>query len=261
MLPALTLLLVFTATFRPAHPHVGDPIVIDFPTPVAVDSSPHYEVLTQSGSRAVVRTFEPRPFSLSGRSGDVAFRNLVVPVESVLKSKDDVQPSPLVPPVVTPYPRIVTPVLAATAGLAALVWLAVILLARRAVAEATMAPSVPPDQRYRLKVAALRDSSQRIRRWAELADATRSYLAAIDPMLGAELTTTDVEQRLEGNAFWVRSAERWPAHGAATVMEILRQGDLEKFSPWGASPADFVSLANRALELAPEPQKAAEEAA
>jgi hypothetical protein len=38
------------------------------------------------------------------------------------------------------------------------------------------------------------------------------------------------------------------------LAEILRQGDLEKFSPWGAAPADFAAIANRALvELAPEP--------
>ena len=38
-----------------------------------------------------------------------------------------------------------------------------------------------------------------------------------------------------------------------TVAAILRQGDLEKFSPWGALPANFAALADRALELAPEP--------
>ena len=37
-----------------------------------------------------------------------------------------------------------------------------------------------------------------------------------------------------------------------SVAEILRQGDLQKFSPWGAAPGDFASLARRAMALIPE---------
>jgi len=33
------------------------------------------------------------------------------------------------------------------------------------------------------------------------------------------------------------------------LTEILRQGDLEKFSPWGAPDDDFSDLARRALEI------------
>jgi hypothetical protein len=35
------------------------------------------------------------------------------------------------------------------------------------------------------------------------------------------------------------------------VATILRQGDLEKFSPWGARPSDFDPVAAEALELIP----------
>src|SRR5207253_3066822 len=34
---------LFTATFRPAAPTVGDPIAIDFPAPVVLDKAPDYE--------------------------------------------------------------------------------------------------------------------------------------------------------------------------------------------------------------------------
>jgi hypothetical protein len=45
---------------------------------------------------------------------------------------------------------------------------------------------------------------------------------------------------------------------------ILRQGDLEKFSPWGAAPADFDEVAKRAFEIpswAEPPAVQSEEAA
>lgn len=261
MLSALTLILVLTATFRPEHPHVGDPIVIDFPEPVALDASPHYEVLSQTGRRTIVRTFEPRPFALSGRSGSVAFRNLVVPVQSVLKSKDDLRPAPLAPPVVTPYPAVATQLLFGVAGLAVLAWLSVVLLARRVSAAANPVPSIPPDERFRAAVIALRNNPRRPQRWAELADATRAFLAATDPDLGVELTTTEVRPLLELKSQRRRPVGSWPAHGDATVIEILRQGDLEKFSPWGARPADFAELAHKALQLAPEPLPESEVAA
>lgn len=237
MIPIL--LLAVTATFHPAQPTVGDPIAIEFRQPVALDPSPDYEVVTQSGNRVVVRTFHPKPFALSGRTQGVAFRNLVVPVRSVLKEKDDLQPAPLSPPVAEPFPRIASFALAIAAAFAALAWLAAWLVARRRrnAAAADAVPQLPPLERYRAMVAALRDRPQAPKRWAALADATRTYLAAIDPNLGAELTTTELLRR----------------NTSTLLAEILRQGDLEKFSPWGAQPADFTAIANRALaELAPE---------
>ena len=71
---------------------------------------------------------------------------------------------------------------------------------------------------------------------AELADAMRFHLATTDPRLGLELTTRELLARCDD----------------PTVAEILRQGDLEKFSPWGAAPGDFHALARRGLALIPE---------
>jgi hypothetical protein len=254
------LLLAITATFHPSQPTVGDPIAIEFRQPVALDPSPDYEVLSQSGNRVVVRTFQPKPFALSGRTEGVAFRNLVVPVRSVLKPKDDLQPAPLAPPRAEPYPRIASIAIAVAAALAVLAWLAVWLLARRrrGAEEKANVPQLPPLERYRAAVIALRDRPHAPKRWAALADATRAYLAATEPRLGAELTTTELLRRIGGGQ------APPPAHApedrrgrlSSTVLpEILRQGDLEKFSPWGAAPADFASIADRALaELAPEPR-------
>jgi hypothetical protein len=48
------------------------------------------------------------------------------------------------------------------------------------------------------------------------------------------------------------------------IAQILRQGDLEKFSPWDAAPADFDAIANQALAIpawAEPPTVQAEEAA
>ncbi|HWS72562.1 MAG TPA: hypothetical protein VN605_10630 [Thermoanaerobaculia bacterium] len=235
------LLLAITATFHPAQPTVGDPIAIEFRQPVALDLSPDYEIVSQRGNRVVVRTFQPKPIALSGRTEGVAFRNLVVPVRSVLKPKDDLQPAPLAPPRAEPYPRIANVMLGIAGALVALAWLAAWLVARRrrGAEDAAVVPQLPPLERYRAAVIALRDRPHAPKRWAALADATRAYLAATDSRLGAELTTTELLRR----------------EPAPLLAEILHQGDLEKFSPWGAAPADFAAIADRALaELAPEPR-------
>jgi len=233
-------LLLVSATFRPAHPTVGDRITVDFQQPVALEPSSKYEIVSQRGSRVVIRTFEPRPIALSGRTGSLLFRDLTIPVHSVLQPRDNLTPAPLKPPLAEPYPRAPFGIIgvAALAMLAA--WAAVWILARRAAAAARPEPAVPPADRFRSAVIALRDHPSVPRRWARLADAVRDYLAATTD-LGRELTTTEVIARA----------------GSAVMAEILRQGDLEKFSPWGARAGDFVALCSRALELAPEEQEAA----
>src|SRR5258707_7532247 len=97
MIPILAL-AALTAVFHPAHPTVGDPITIDFRQPVVLDPAPQYEIVSNGGSRVVVRTFAAKPFTLSGHMGDVAFRNLVVPVQSGLKAEDDLEPAALAAP-------------------------------------------------------------------------------------------------------------------------------------------------------------------
>ena len=228
----LAFLAAVSITFQPPAPTVGDRIVLQFPASVVLDASKDYEVIEQQGPRVVVRTFLPKPFALSGTIGGVRFRNLVVPVKSVLKPNDDLKPAPLRPPQAVPYPR--TPFIAiGVAALAAIAaWAAAWWLARRSV-PLPAEPPIPIDERFRRAVFAAKTQPER---WAALADATRAYLAATRPQYGSDLTTTELVARL-------REEER-------IVQAILRQGDLEKFSLSGADPEDFDSVAERALRLA-----------
>ncbi len=217
---------------------MGDPITIDFRQPVVLDPAPQYEIVSNGGSRVVVRTFAAKPFTLSGHMGDVAFRNLVVPVQSVLKAKDDLQPAPLAPPKALPNPRSALWAIGIAIAATAMAWAAVVLLARRKRPKAITQPVLPPLERYRAAVLRLRADVRSPKRWAALADATRIYLAATRTELGTELTTSELLRR----------------NDSPTIAMILHQGDLEKFSPWGPMPGDFISLADRALrDLAPEP--------
>ena len=222
-------MIAATATIRPAAPTVGDPIAIDFPAPVALDPSPSYDIVSQHGAHAVVRTFEAKPFVVSGRMGNVAFTNLVVPVRSVLKEKDSMRLAPLVAPRGEPFPE---SVLIALAIAALLIALALFTLLRRRKKPAAVVPEIPPVERFRAAVLALRDEEDTPERWAKLADALRDYLAATSD-LGRELTTAEVVARRRD----------------AVVARILRHGDLEKFSPWGTE-GDFETVADEALRLA-----------
>lgn len=242
------LLLVVTATFRPAQPAVGDLIRVEFQKPVVLDQATTYEVVSHDGPVVVVRTFEPKPFALSGVVDGVRFRNLVVPVHSVLAPQDKQEPAPLRAPMPSPYPRAPLIAIAIAGGLAALAWTAVVVLARRRTTLAQAEILIAPADRFRATVAALRDKPSQGDRWAKLADATRIYLSAISPHLGIELTSAQLLARIEANHL-------------ALIAAILRQGDFEKFSPWGAPSADFDELAVRALDLIPVPQEAEAEAA
>jgi hypothetical protein len=227
----IPILLLVTATFRPPAPTVGDLITIDFQQAVTLDRSSQYEIVSQRGSRVVIRTFAPRPFTISGRVGDVLFQNMVVPVHSVLKPRDNLAPAPLKPPLAEAYPRLPFVIMGIAAFLAVVAWTAVVLLERRAAAARAPQPAIPPAERFRAAVIASRT-------WSQLADALREYLAATTE-LGKDLTTSEVLVRTS----------------SLTIAEILRQGDLEKFSPWGARPGDFAAAVNRALELLPREEE------
>ena len=218
----IAVLAAVAITFSPARPTVGDPITINFPAAVKVLPSPRYDVVAQRGNQVVVRTFEPKTFELHTSSGDV-----MIPVYSVLKQDDKLDPAPLKPPRGEKYPRgpFVAIGIAALAAMAA--WTAAALLARRRAAPPVI---LDPAEVFRGSVAAAHS-------WAALADATRRYLAATDPRLGMELTTRELLARCDD----------------PTVADVLRQGDLEKFSPWGAAPGDLDALAQRALGLIPPP--------
>lgn len=230
MFVSLFLALV-TSTVHPPQPVVGDPVTLQFSAPVVLDPSSAYEVVSRRGNVFVVRTFEPKPFVVSGHAGSELVR-VEVPVRSVLKPNDDLKPAPLKPPVPDPAPRRPLVAIGIASLLAVSGWLTVVLLARRRAPVEEIV--IVPGERYRAAVATLRSESQGPMRWARLADATRTYLAATDGRFGKDLTTAELLRAV-------------PDPGA--LREILRQGDLEKFSPWGPAPADFDVVAGRALQI------------
>ncbi|HEX6178574.1 MAG TPA: hypothetical protein VF057_09445 [Thermoanaerobaculia bacterium] len=233
-------LLLVTVTFKPSAPTVGDPITIDFPSAVVLNASEDYELVSQERNRVVIRTFNPKPLTLTGTVDGVEFRQLVIPVKSVLQADDNLQPAPLKPPIAPPPSRAPWYSLGGAAAAAVLAWLAVFLLARRRTEEERFVPELPAGERFRISIEQLRARSGK-GRWAALADATRLYLASIEPGLGAELTTSELLRKL--GATNIRPQD--------VVATVLRQGDLEKFSPWGARASDFDEVAARALELIP----------
>lgn len=233
----ILVLALVSATLQPAAPRVGDLITVTFSASVTLDASNEFEIVTRSERAVVVRTFTPSPFALSGvlhePQRSVRFRNLRIPVRSVLKEGDDRTPAPLSPPREQPYPLAPFVAIAAAALLAVAAWTAVWWRSRLRVAVAA-APALSPADRYRRALLALRDSPPK-RRWATLADETRLFLAATRPHLGAELTTSELLPRLDTQD--------------AVVAEVLRQGDLEKFSPEGATGRDFEDVLRDAFAL------------
>jgi hypothetical protein len=272
------LLFLLITTFHPAKATIGDPITIEFAAPVTVDPSPDYEVISRAGNSVVIRTFVPHSITVTGRAADGPV-SVVIPIHSVLAPDDKLEPAPLKPPVPEPWPRLPFVAIGIAALAAIVVWAAVVILAKRRVPKPHIV--IVPAEAFRSRVLALRGNAPM--RWAGLADAVRAYLAAVRPDLGAELTTAELLSRIEGE----EQAERWrpagwTAAGSAAppvlageppavqpssrrryVAAILRQGDLEKFSPWGASPANFDEVLNHALEIPSwaEPQPMEEEAA
>jgi hypothetical protein len=229
----ILILALVTATLQPASPKVGDLITVTFPAPVVLDASRDYEVVSRDGNRVVVRTFQPKPFALSGTMGTTRFRNLKVPVGSVLKQGDDLQPAPLAPPQPLPYPPLPWYAIAAAALCAIAAWVA--WWRGRERVEAVV-PPLAPEERLRAAVRTLVENPSYELRWAALANETRVYLNATRPNLTGDLTTTELLPRL---------GER-----ERVVEEILRQGDLQKFSKRGAAPRDFEELAMQVLHVA-----------
>jgi hypothetical protein len=228
-------LAALTATVHPSPAKVGDLITLEFAAPATLDASPDYEVVSRQGTRVIVRTFQPKPFSVSGTVGGTRFHNLRVPVTSVLAENDALKPAPLAPPVEVPYPRAPFVALGIAALVAAAVWVGVWWRSRR-IAPAVTAPALAPDERFRRAVLALRGNRAHPRRWADLADETRAFLAATREGVGKELTTTEVVARL--------------AEEDRVVEDILRYGDIEKFAPAGTTLlADFDTVAQQALTL------------
>jgi hypothetical protein len=240
-------LFLFTAitTFHPARPTVGDPITIEYAMPVVVDPSPDFEVVSRSGRRIVIRTFVPHTIAVTGRAADGPV-SVMIPIHSVLKPEDKLEPAPLKPPKSEPWPRSPFVAIGVAAIVAMAAWLAVVLLAKRRVPKPHMV--VAPADAFRARLLALQRDAAPMR-WAHLADAVRAYLAAIRAGLGAELTTSELLHRVAGEPPAGQPPSRRRYDRVDDVAQILRQGDLEKFSPWGAAPADFDDALSRALEI------------
>jgi hypothetical protein len=222
------LLFLLITTFQPAKPSIGDPVTITFASPTTVEPSADYEVLSRNGNSVVIRSFVPHTIAVNGRAADGPV-SVMIPIHSVLKPDDKLEPAPLKPPRPEPWPRMpfVAIGIAALAAIGA--WTAVVLLAKRMVPKPIVV--IAPADEFLRRVRALRPDAPK--RWATLADIVRAYLAAARPELGAELTTSELLSRVDQRA----------------IAQILRQGDLEKFSPWGAAPADFDAVANEALQI------------
>jgi hypothetical protein len=211
---------------------VGDPVTIDLPKGTVVQPSPDYEIVSRSGSRLTVRTFQPKSFTVKGTSGGRPFAQ-TVDVRSVLTPGDDLVPAPLVPPRGGNEPWLpwILVALAALSAIAA--WIR--LLPRRPKVVEVIEPPLTPEQRFEAAVRAAAASSQP---WARLADALRDYLSAVAD-LPLDLTTTQLLARTENSTIEY-----------STITEVLREGDLEKFSPWGVRRTDFDDVARKALEIA-----------
>ena len=231
-----SILLILITTFYPARPTIGDPVTIDFAVPTAVDPSPDYEVVSRNGNSVVIRTFVPHTITVTGRSADGPV-SVMIPIHSVLKQDDKLEPAPLKPPKPEPWPRLPFVAIGIAALAAIAVWTAVVLLAKRRVPRPEIV--VIPEEAFRAQLLALNKDAPM--RWANLADAVRAYLAAVRSDLGAELTTSELLEQIE--------REEQERRRRYDLAQILLQGDLEKFSPWGAAPADFDDALNLALEI------------
>jgi hypothetical protein len=232
----LALTLALAIRFHPPQPAVGDLITVDLDkAPVVLRKASGYEVVSQAGGRVVVRTFEPKPFTVSGTAKGEPFSQ-VIPVRSVLKPKDDLTPAPLAPPRLEPESRLPWSLIGIAGLVAAAAWGWLAFRTRGERPAERLLPPLTPVQRYRAAIESLRGAPRMPHRWARLADALRDYLAATRE-LSLDLTTTELLARTYD----------------PVIAEILHLGDYEKFSPWGAQPLDFDDVARRALDLAVEP--------
>ncbi len=229
MIPILVLFV--TATYTPASPAIGDRVTINYSAPVTVQPSPDFEIVSRKPAQVVIRTFDTHPITVhaSAANGEPA-GDVVIGIRSVLAPNDALKPAPLQPPRALAASRTPWIAIAIAALIAAAVWMLAWRRSRRTTA-AEIESRVPPDERFRLAVQA---AARHRLRWAALADATRTYLAAEYPGLGLELTT---EELLRLHAM------------PPPLQTILRQGDLEKFAPWGAQPGDFDEAAKSAIAL------------
>ncbi|MGA8809476.1 MAG: hypothetical protein WB973_16520 [Thermoanaerobaculia bacterium] len=222
------LLLLLITTFQPPKPSIGDPITITFASPATVEPSADYEVVSRRGNSVVIRTFVPHTITVNAHSAEGPV-SVMIPIHSVLKPDDKLEPAPLKPPKTEPWPRLPFVAIGIAALAAVAAWIAVVMLAKRRMSKPVIV--VAPADEFRRRLRTLRPDAPK--RWATLADIVRAYLAAVRSDLGIELTTSELLSRIDH----------------PPIAQILRQGDLEKFSPWGAAPADFDAIASQASAI------------
>ncbi|MGH9459134.1 MAG: hypothetical protein ACRD2J_15980, partial [Thermoanaerobaculia bacterium] len=137
----------------PPEPTVGDPVSIVFPEApggtVALAESDAYEIVSQEGNRAVIRSFRPGRVVVGGVVREPerswAFPSLAIEIVSVLEGDEDLAPAPLRPPRELPPHRVAWGALAVALAAAAWLWFLVLRSpAAAAVAAAKPARSVAP---------------------------------------------------------------------------------------------------------------------
>ncbi len=246
---SLALILAASVFFRyePAAPTVGDPVRIEYEIEqgarIVPEESGEYEIVSGDDRTIVVRSFRPGIFTVAGvveRDGvSEPFRGPEIEVRSVLGENDSLEPAPLKPPVVPPAERLPRIAIACAAAAAFLAWAAVLLWKGKVELESVPAPGF--DAVFISRLEALRRRPFEQQAVAEVAELTRDYLARRDPSLARELTTTELIARLQ---------ESPDARLIAPVTDVLREGDLAKFSPWGSHFDSMSPLVDRAEELA-----------
>lgn len=233
---AVVILLGTGALF--AQPTVGEPFAPSLELAPGErfepDESPDWEQVVGDSLR--LRAFRPGEVTITGEvigeDGTSRRVSFVQQIGSVLV-EGETEPSALANPVL----RRQDPtgwILGGLATLAALfLWLP---LLRRPTA-GTYGVEPPRDPRE-VFLAAIEEARRSRTPFADLADATRRYLFALDRSLDPALTSTELV-RLVG--------EEWGEDRAA-LERILSAGDLEKFSPWG-SPARTEAMVRAARGL------------
>jgi len=260
MIPFLFFLALLSGVqTTPAHPTVGDCVVVELPVDpqvqVSVDPSTDFELLSISGNRVTLRSFKPGPITLAARlnrPGQVPVtENFAVQIESVLKKGDALKPAPLKPPRVLEPSSIPRQMLIAAAVAAALLWIVLWLVARRSQRSAMTPeqPALPAEEEMLRSLGRIASAERGDPRWVELAQALRRYLSRTDYGAGTELTTSELLVHLQSQR---------PPEEIALIRSILDEGDWVKFSGHRRRRDDHEILAAAARSLVrPVPQEQA----
>lgn len=228
-------------------PTVGDPVAIEVDLEpgevVTLGPVEGVEMIEQSPDRVLVRSFRPGtirvPLVVTGN--DAQTRELVteIQVASVLRGEDDLEPSPLAPPIPPPPNRVAWVAIAIASAAAVFVWLG--LLRRPEPLPGTSRVSLSASEELLRAIARVRQMSPSDERFATLSDATRRFLSRVDPDLDRALTTRELIERLRG---------RFPEWLIEDVSDVLSEGDYAKFSPWGGRSGRFETIVKEANDLA-----------